>query len=309
MGDAQKPASRQAEVQQIEREYQRDVTITKARPLIANAAVLFWLLLDVGLVLFFLLTVVMYIVSGSFADQRLLGTLDNNVASLHESAAARAADPLLVGDPRVLTRDTGSYDVYAVIENPNTEWYATFTYTFSDGISAEPMKGAIMPSAQQYVLALNVELASRPSGATVSVDDVVWHRVDRHDVENTAEYLVDHSNFTVSDSAYDDSITIDSTKVGVSTFTITNNTPYSYYNPTFIVLLKQSGSVVGVNTVTVPQFASGTAREVDTRWFGSVPSTGSVEVLPSINYFDEDEYADPEGEAGTDLRDAADDRR
>lgn len=309
MGDAPTSAPTPTEIHKIDQEYRRDIAITTARPRIVQLGLLAWLLFDVALLVFFFYSVLLYLVSGSFSDQRLLGTLDNNIASLHESAAARVADPLLVGDARVLTRETGSYDVYAVLENPNAEWYATFTYAFSDSVSAAPVASAIMPGEEKYLLALNVASATKPSGVTVTVDDVVWHRVDRHAVANTAEFLVEHANFTVSESTYDDSLAFDSTKVGVSTFTITNNTPYGYYSPSFVVLLKNNGAVVAINQISVAQFTAGSTREVSVRWFGDVPGTGSVEVIPAINYFDESEYADPEGEVGSDIRDTTDRRR
>lgn len=305
MGDA----PQQSELHKIDREYQRDVSIVNARPRVVSLALFLWLLLDVGLIVFFFLTVVLYLVSGSFRDQRLVGTLDNNVAALHRTAAARVADPLLVGDPRVLTHDVGAYDVYVTLENPNTEWYATFTYQLSDDVMTEPVTSFIMPGEEKYLLALNVQMESRPSGVTVAVDDVTWHRVDRHDVPNTAEFLVEHENFVITDSTYDDSITIDQTKVGDATFILTNNTPYSYYNPNFVILLKQGGSVIAVNQVTVPQFVAGETRSVAVRWFGDAPSTGTVEVIPAIHYFDDDEYAAPEGEVGADIRDTADEKR
>ncbi len=305
MGDA----PQQSELQKIDRDFQRDSTITAARPKVMQLGLLLWLLLDVGLLLFFFLSVVMYVVSGSFKDQRLVGTFDDNVDALHDAAAARVADPLLVGDAHVLTHDVGAYDVYAVIENPNVEWYATFTYQFSDDVMTEPVEAFIMPGEEKYLLALNSALASKPSSVTVTVDDVVWHRVDRHEVANTAEFLVEHANFVVSESAYDDSITIDTTKVGESTFMLTNNTPYSYYNPTFIMLLTHGNAVVAVNQVAVPSFVAGETRAVSVRWFGDAPGAGSVEVIPAINYFDEDSYAAPEGELRDDIRDDVDDRR
>ncbi len=292
-----------AELQKIEREFQRDVTITTARPKVVHFGLFVWLLVDVALVVFFFVTVVLYLVSGAFADQRLMATLDNNVAALHDAARARSADPLLVGDARVLTNDVGAYDVFAVVENPNTEWYATFTYQFGDDVMAAPVSATVMPGEEKYILALNVVRGNKPSGVSVLVEDVVWHRVDRHAVANTAEFLVDHSNFVVSEDVYDDSITINKTKVGDSTFTLTNNTPYSYYNPSFIVLLNHGGGVIAVNQVAVPQFLAGESRTVTVHWFGNAPGAGTVEVLPIINYFDEDEYAEPEGDVGTDIRD------
>ncbi len=293
------------EFHEIEKDFKRELAITAARPRLARFGLLVWLLVDVGLMIFFFATVVLYLVNGTFGEQRVIATLGNNVAALHDAAAARAAEPLLVGDAKVLTRDVGSYDFYATLENPNSEWYATFSYTF-DGVT--PMTASIMPSEQRYVFALNVQADARPS-ATIDVRDVVWHRVDRHAIPNTAEFLVAHNNFVVENATYADTITIDSQHVGDASFTIDNATSYSFYNPTFFVVLERAGGIVGINQLTIPQFLAGERRDVSVHWFGQIPTTGSVVIIPVIDYFDTNSYMDPQGEMGADVRDTSEKRR
>lgn len=293
----------------IEREYARHVRMVDARPRLEAAGLFLWALVDVALIVFFIITVVFYVVSGSFADERSVATVATNAGVAHETALARAAEPMVVEDARVLARDTDSYDLYSIIENPNDEWYATFDYYFDTGSQTTPVaQGSLMPGETRYLLGLDVDADSRPAGAEVMIEDVVWERVDRHAIENTAEFLLNHNDFTVSDSAYAVDVALSEDSVGRSTFTITNETAYSYVNPTFTVLLKKSGVLVAINQVSLSQFVTGESRPISVHWFGTVPTNATVEVLPTINYFDEDEYMSPPGEISEDIRDIFEDR-
>lgn len=284
-------------MQKIEQDYRRNVAIVEARPKLEQGLLFAWLLVDVALIAYFIVSVVLYLVAGSFTEVRSMATIAQNAGDLRDASLARAADPLVLGDVRVLVRDAGSYDVYATVENANNEWYVTFDYSFTD-VDAAPQRATVMPGETAYVLALGIEAAARPSGAQLKIEHEVWTRVDRHTVPDTAEFLVAHSNFALSEAAYAVDVALEKDTVGRSVFTLTNNTAYSYYDPEFVVLLKRGGTVVGVNTVTVPKLKAGESREVSVHWFGTAPTSASVEAVPSINYFDEETYMDPEGESG-----------
>ncbi len=288
----------------VDRNYQRDLRVVGWRPKLLRAGVIAWAILDIALVGFFVVSIVVYVVSGSFQDVRDVATIARNVGVAHMVSLTRAAEPMLLGDARVLTRDQGSYDMYAVVENPNAEWYATFDYYFIAGsLTTTTTQASLMPSESRYVLGLKVAAATRPSGAELVVENVVWQRVDRHEVLDTEEFLSDHEGFTVLSSEYAPDVIFEKDTVGRSTFTIKNDTAYSYFTPTFAVLLKRGGVVVAVNQVTLSQFASGETREVIVHWFGDVPASGLVEILPQLNYFDRSVYMAPEGELGDDIRD------
>ena len=99
------------ELQKIEREFQRDVTITAARPKVVHFGLFVWLLVDVALVVFFFVSVVLYLVSGAFADQRLMATLDNNVAALHDAKGHEVQIPCLSAT-RACSRTTSVRTMY-----------------------------------------------------------------------------------------------------------------------------------------------------------------------------------------------------
>lgn len=300
----------QPQYQAIERDYQRNVRVVSLRPRLLSAALFVWALIDVALLVFFIVTVVLYVVSGSFADERLVAGVARNTGALHKVALTRVAEPMVVEDVRILARDTGSYDLYSVVENTNSEWYVTFDYFFTAGsITTSVARGALMPGQSSYLLGLDVDAGSRPSGAEITLQDIVWERVDRHAVANTAEFLVQHEDFQVTEGTYATDVELTEDTVGRSLFTIKNNTAYSYISPTFLVLLKRAGVVVAVNQVLVSEFLTGESRDISVHWFGAVPTSATVEVIPTINYFDENIYMTPPGELGEDMRDSFDDRR
>lgn len=289
----------------VERDYHRSVRVVGLRPKLLHAAFFAWALLDAALIIFFLVNVVAYVVSGSFAELRDIATIGQNAGALHDVSLARAAKPMLLGEVHVLARDTGSYDMYAEVENPNAEWYATFDYYFTAGtVHTARTEGSLMPSESRYLLGLNAASDKRPTGADLVVENFVWHRVDRHAIANTAEFLAARSNFVVDASSYSVDVELKDKSIGRSLVTLRNASAYSYGEPAFVVLLKRSGVVVGVNQVTLSNYYTSETREVNVHWFGAVPTSGSVEVVPVINYFDESMYLDPPGEISEDLRDS-----
>lgn len=292
------------EIQQIEHDYRRNVAIVEARPKLVQAALFGWLLLDIALLLYFLISVILYLVAGSFAETRDIASIGQNAGVARDAAVARVAQPLLLADTRVLSRDAAAYDMYTTVENVNADWYATITYAFVDGTLTTPtQETTIMPGATQYVYALNVAAAARPAGAELVVADVAWTRIDKHDVADTAVFLAEHEDFVLSEGTYAPDVKLEKETVGRSSFTLQNASSYAYYRPTFLVLLKRGGAIVAINQVTVPQFLAGEVREMAVHWFGSIPTAGTVEAVPIIDYFDPDAFMDPEGVQGEDVRD------
>jgi hypothetical protein len=294
----------QGDFADIERRYKEGVTVTTWRPKLVIAGLVIWGVIDVVLVIFFLVTITTYVVQGSFDDSRSIGTIGQNAGVLHAAAVARLAKPILTNDAHVLTHDATTYDMYAVVENVNTEWYATFNYHFTAGQVTTPFAlGNLMPSESRYLTALNVAAEKRPVGAQLVISDVVWHRVDHHEIVDTAAYLEVRNDWQVTDEVYAPDVVLAADTVGRSTFTLKNATAYSYFLPTFTVLLKRGGAVIGVNEVTLSQFMTGEARAVAVHWFGDIPTSGTVEVLPAINYFEAGVYTKPPSDVLTDPRD------
>ena len=294
------------EVHAIEKQYARDVRILEARPLLRRLGVLTIIGLEVLSIVFLAIVVFGYVIHGAFVDLRTMGAMFAvNRDEFHAIATTYDAKALRVGAAKVVQGTPTSYDFYAKITNENTDWFATFTFTFSgSGVAPAPQEGFVMPGEDVYVLALGVDAESRPAAPTVAIENIVWHRVDRHVAPNVQDWLDQRNAFTISEPTYTQDIDFGATALGRTTFTITNTTPYAYWLPQFTVVLERAGAIVGISRATVAELDSGEARDVDVRWYGDVPVLGAVTVTPFINYFDADVYMPPRGMPGEDIRDS-----
>ena len=292
------------ELQAIEKQHRRETLVLDARPLLARILLGLWIAIDVALLLFFVWQIVWYVVSGSFVELRQIAALGDNVQVIHETVNNRAAQELVVSSAKILKSTDTSSDFYVTIENGNEDWYATFTYVFTWGDErSKPIDGYVMPGERKYLLALNQASDSRPSSAELELSDVSWHWVDRHEVNDATVWIEDHKDFVMSEASHATDVELAEQKVGRSVFSITNNTPYAYWEPVFTVVLERNGVPVAVNQATVQRFAAGETREVEVHWPGDVVVSGTPNVEPNINYFDASAYMMPGGAQADDWRD------
>ena len=304
------PSSAPAELRKIEKEYQREVRITKVRPVIRQTFWVVWAVFDAILTVIFIGSITYYLVAGSFADRRQVASLGQNIEALHDVTAESSAQSITAGDVKVFSLGEGRYDLFIELANPNNDWWAEISYSFADGEeSTQTFSGFLLPGEQKPLTALYQEFTSRPSGAEFVVNDLTWHRVDSHEISDFDNWLTDHQNFVVDNADYSTDVEIGETNLARSTFTIENKTPYSYWDGKFlVVLLSGGGGVLGVNEVTVAGFESSETRSVTVNWFGDAPSSAStaeVKVITNINFFDEDAYMPLSSEVERDIRDTS----
>ena len=294
------------ELQAIDREHQRGVRLLETIPRLQKIGLIVAILIDGAMALFLIIVVFGFVISGSFADIRAAASFDDNIAASHAIAKASDAQPLSLGTAKVLQGTPTSYDFFATIKNDNADWYATFTYVFTAGsTTSRTEEGFAMPGESTYLVSLGYPLDARPTSPTITVNDVIWHRVDHHDAPDVSAWLADHGGFTITTPTYAPDIDFTKTKIGRTTFTVTNSTPYGYWSPQFTVVLERAGAVVGISKATLLELDAGDVRPVDVRWYGDLPVTATATVLPSINYFDPSSYMPPRGTTGSDVRDAS----
>jgi hypothetical protein len=223
---------------------------------------------------------------------------------MHAIAKGSDAQQLTLGSAKVVQGTPTSYDFFATVKNPNADWYATFTYSFSAGsILSRTEEGFVMPGESAYLLSLGVKADSRPSSPSISIENLVWHRVNHHDAPDVSAWLENHGNFLVTTPTYAADIALASASIGRTTFTVTNASAYSYWEPQFTVVLERAGAVVGVSQATLSQFMAGEVRNAEVRWYGDIPLTATATVIPRINFFDTSVYMSPQGSQGIDPRD------
>ena len=112
-----------------------------------------------------------------------------------------------------------------------------------------------------------------------------------------------NSNFLISSPTYAADLAFGANKIGRTTFTVTNTSAYSYWEPQFTIILERAGAVVGISQATLSQFVAGEARSSEVRWYGDIPLSATASVMPDVNFFDKMSYMSPQGNQSVDPRD------
>lgn len=286
--------SSQVEFQDIEKEYQRKVTIVEAIPRLKKYGLLAWTILDVALLAIFFGYMAWYLIAGSFMERNELSRLAQNFSGIREISMARSAADPVVGNVSIFQNGEDVYDFYNTVSNPNDDWYATMRYYYrTNQGDVGPFEWFLLPGETRPIARVYRSESGRPGSVEFVLDHVDWKRVDAGVVDDVEDWLQNRDDFQVTDVVHEVG---ENGVSAVSRFTIKNGTPYSYWAPNFLLIVEQGGRAVGVNYVTLPGFESGETRTVSVNWFGSAPASGTLRIVPEINYFDEDVYMPPSSE-------------
>lgn len=202
---------------------------------------------------------------------------------LRSYTIAESADQILQDNVRVFPIGNSRYDFYAEVANPNEDWWVEFKYQFLfDAGETIPETGFLLPGQQKPLISLAVTSQTSIQTAALQILDIEWHRIDHHTIFDYQTWQEDRLRFEIKDAAF--------SKETGTTFTVLNDTAFSYFEPVFYVVLKRGSAVVGVSRATVASLNSGESQEISLQWFGTLPSVSSVEVIADINIFDPDSY-------------------
>lgn len=320
-----------SELNEIDQEFERDVRITEARPFIIKAFFWIWAVLDILLIVAAILGITLYLVNGSFTDRRLTVRFGQNTEQQRASSLDQQAVALVVeDDPRVFSLGDNQYDILSIVENPNEQWVAQVDYRFDvGGAQTETERVVIGPGAEMPLAVIGAEFESGAGTARLEITRIKWLRPDLLTIDSTVagqslvEFYEERSNFIVTNGRHGRGVALpsaateeteaesedseepqDSTTAVLPTSgtsiqtvaTITNQTPYSYWDADFYVVIERAGVPVGVNRLTMKGFESGESRDVLVRWFSEAPTTGDPVFYPIVNVFDKDVYLLPDSE-------------
>jgi hypothetical protein len=240
----------------------------------------------------------------SATERRHVAGIVENIAVQNAITSARSAASLRVSDTQVFDLGNGEYDLYVEVENVNTDWYATFDFYFErSGQKSDVEHGFSLPGESRPLISFRQTFDSRPSGVDVTIDNLRWQRVDHHVIADVEDWLATHDAFTLKEDSYALDHEVGDETIGRSTFTVENESSYSYFNAEFLVLILRGNALAGVNTATIAGFETGEERNVTVNWFSGAPSSGTVKIVPNINYFDENVYMSLPTDEASDIRD------
>lgn len=287
------PLSR--EYQAIDKEYKRDVALTEAGPLLVRILFGFFVAVDLAMLAFSLAIIGSYAVNGSFIDARRMADIGNNVALFHSLSGVQGPDTVELGTARVVSGSDGKYDLVAEVTNPNPYFTAHFSYHFVfDGAEGKTYEGFLNPLETRLLPGFATPSTGTPRNVRVVIDELSFARVSRHEVQDVEGWLEEHQNFPVADVLYSGDIELGAEAVGQTDFTLTNRTPYSYWDGTFLVLLERGSQVSAVTEIHLKEFLAGESRQVNVRWTDPIPASATLRVVPVLDYQDPAIYMKPQ---------------
>ena len=259
---------------------------------------------DAGLLLFAVWNFVDAFARSYEAEQRsLYEMVALGQTDLRAYTRGNAAQDFERSEARVLPIGDERFDLYATLSNPNNDWWAEFEYVFrAGGVEVAREGGFILPGERKPVVALAIASATPFATAEFSIESVDWHRVDHHLIPDYATWSQDRLGLLIENAQFTKDVKLDGKAFGRLSFRVTNSTAFSYYDPSFFLLLKRGSSVVGVSRTTLGELKNGESQMVNVNWFGTLPSVSEVEVIAEINIFDLDVYKSLEGETTVDTR-------
>jgi hypothetical protein len=292
------------EEKQDSKQYRRTLWWVENRGRLGKISVLSLIIFDVCLVLFVSWSMLdAFVLSASPERRAVIDSVLLNQEDLRAYSVARSASPLSAPNTQVFVSKENTYDFYAVLQNENKDWWAEYDYQFVfDTGTTEVRRGFILPESAKPVTELAFVSTTGMTNPRFQFLDVSWHRIDRHAIPDYVKWSQDRLGLEIQNPTITQDTTIDPGGLFRTAFTIRNGTAYSYYNPTFHLLLKRGSSVVAVNKTTLQSLVPGESQEIVVNWFGTVPSADQVEIIPDLNLFDPTLYKPLVGSATIDTR-------
>jgi hypothetical protein len=228
-----------------------------------------------------------------------------------------SGDPFVIGgvplSPRQVTTaleiapveilpSDGHYDLAVKIKNPNDKFLGTFHYCFTaGGRDILCSSGFILPGEEKYLLGLGLgqDLASSV-GASLKIVDVSWLRLDAHQIPDWSSFAAARLNLAVADLDLNPAAASglsDKVRLNYLQFSVSNQTPYGYYEVPLDILLYNGAQLVGAQSYRLTDFLPGAKRAVNISWPGRLDSVTRTEVRPDINILDDSVYLKYQGAA------------
>lgn len=206
-------------------------------------------------------------------ELRLLVSSSVNFADYHKRNAPL---PLVVGTVTAVPNGVGTYDLIAQVKNPNLKWGVTsLPFVFVLDTVSVTANSYIMPLEEKYLVSVGVKLPRAPAQVRLEFAEIGWRRVDDARALPTA-------SFTVKDERQEQ-------VEGVGTqlrFTLTNTSPYSFWQVGVVVVLTNHGVPVAVGRQFIADVASGQDRPMEFIWSHLTASADQLVVKPEVNVFD-----------------------
>jgi len=256
----------------------------------------------IGLGVFITVDVILLLVGiWGIADWLLVSGVGEarNVQLLASSAYGQApqgggAQEIAIDTPLVFSGSSGHYDFVTTVTNPNPWYWVELEYQLSVGDTTTPLRtGFVLPGQQKKISELGFAHDGSLGNVQMKVIKRAFHRIDRHAIPDVNAWMQSHLTMPATDAKFIPPVAGATVPVSETSFTITNQTAFSYYDVPIDVFVYRGDTLVGANRQSFSTFGAGESKPVDLFWYQNLPSVTRVEAVPDLNVFDPNVYKAP----------------
>lgn len=187
-----------------------------------------------------------------------------------------------------------SDDLAVMVLNPNENYYASFTYCFVlGGEDVDCQQSFIFPEKEKYVFSMGVDSMAGSNLPSIELRDVSFKVMDTKKIPNFENYENERLDFSVIDLDFSPASSRVSNVIDLNnlSFTIINETAYSYYDVALNILIFNNDKLIGVNKYSLDGFKSGENKNVNLSWPGDIRNGTGVEIIPDLDILDENVFS------------------
>jgi len=212
-------------------------------------------------------------------------TVEMATSSIDYAAIRAANNPqeLMLDIPVAFSRNNDRYDLVVAAENGNSQWAVkSISYTFSvDNQEISRGTDFILPNSRKFLTVYNVPIQSISSSSNISVslDGIEWERISSADALPQIDFAIENISYTTStvQNITDNRVTAD----------LINNSFYSFWKTKFVVVLYNSGSIIGIAEESIKAFRREEQEKLFVQWGALGSTVTDVSIIPDINLLDD----------------------
>ena len=223
-----------------------------------------------------------------------------NVRLIASSAYAQApqispVQEIKTDSPLVFTGTSNHYDIVNAVTNPNDWYLVTFQYQFDlgNGNFTPLHNGFIMPGETKRIVELGVKSDASLGSVQMKILKRSFQHIDRHSISDVSAFEAAHLNMPALDSKFIAATPGATLPTSETTFTLVNQTAFSYYDVPFNVFVYRGDALIGASRVVFNTFKAGDKKPVDLFWYQTLNNVTRIEAVPDLNIFDPNVYKTP----------------
>ncbi len=269
---------------------------TKNRAALKIALIVFLLLVSIASWSYTIYGFGYYLFVGMNADEQMARAMAE-MTTVNHSYLVQIAPKNLILSPAGFLPNGNNYDLYLQITNPNSRWWATFDYCFAlpDG-EKSCGNDFMLPDNNKYLLSLNDPFKANPNNLNFSLTNLVWNKIDNHQISDWSSYLANRLNIAIANQLFtpaENNTVSEKVPLNSLTFTITDNSAYSYFSVPLTIILTNGNRLVYIDRYTLDSLTSHQSRPVEITWPGTMGGVTGIDITPDLNILDQSIYQQP----------------